>query len=100
MSCNTPPASSRATAYRGIPIPEGFRRLSLKEAAAVSGVTLRTLYRHCMEGNVWAWRLFNGNGPWHVVLDTDGLPADPPRSAKHDCSCGRFSDGDAAGGVG
>jgi excisionase family DNA binding protein len=60
--------------------------MTAKEAAEVTGVTLRTLYRQCADGNVWAYRIFNGTSPWFVVVAPDGLPADPPGTAEPACT--------------
>ncbi|WP_309887549.1 hypothetical protein [Archangium sp.] len=41
---------------------------------------------HCTERNVWAWRLFSGHGPWRVVVDEAGLPADPRGYTRPTCA--------------
>jgi hypothetical protein len=38
----------------------------------------RRVRQHLAAGRAWAWRLFSGHGPWRVVLDHNGIPADPP----------------------
>jgi hypothetical protein len=72
MPCALP---SALTAIR---LPPGFRLVTLEAAATAARVHPRTLRGHCRAGTVWAWRIFNGEGPWRVVLDESGLPADRP----------------------
>lgn len=58
------------------------RYVTLSEAAKASGVTLRAVREWCRTGRVVCRRLAGGKGPWRVLLDRDGLPADADSVSK------------------
>jgi hypothetical protein len=50
--------------------------VDVKKAAERAAVSERTLFRWCRLRLVVARRLASGQGPWRVLLDADGFPAD------------------------
>ena len=67
--------------------------MSLAEAAQRSGLSERTIRRHCMAGNAWAWKTLGGDGDWRVVLDAMDLPADPPGHTRPVCAMRALPEG-------